>query len=113
MNIDLLTVDEHLRLMKDLERSTQLKIDALESRLQELERLLSDNLAVTTITAKFKIQVVEFEGQPKVSTADFAKINLVKPQTVRKSYCVCGHYNGIRPEKLANGRLSWPARRVI
>jgi hypothetical protein len=112
MNIDLLTVDEHHRLMNDLEKSTQLKIDALERRLLALELRLSDNQKMTIDSAKIKVQIVEFDGIANLSTADFARINLVKPQTVRKTYCVSGHYCGVRPEKLANGRLSWPARKI-
>ncbi len=32
-----------------------------------------------------------------------------KPQTLRASYCKNGHWCGIRPAKLPNGRLLWPA----
>ncbi|MGC8210062.1 hypothetical protein [Ralstonia pseudosolanacearum] len=43
-----------------------------------------------------------------VDTTIFASKNLVKPQTVRKSYCINGAYLGVVPTKLANGRLLWP-----
>ncbi|VVE02120.1 hypothetical protein [Pandoraea anhela] len=43
-----------------------------------------------------------------VDTTIFASKNLVKPQTVRKSYCIHGAYLGVVPTKLANGRLLWP-----
>ena len=42
------------------------------------------------------------------STAEFAKANLVKPQTVIVSLSRHGHYMGVKPVKLANGRLIWP-----
>lgn len=32
----------------------------------------------------------------------------VKPPTLRHSLCLRGHYLGIRPVKLPNGRLLWP-----
>ncbi len=34
---------------------------------------------------------------------------LVKPESVRSAYCRDGHYYGLRPTKLPNGRLLWPA----
>ncbi|HEY4072860.1 MAG TPA: hypothetical protein VGM52_07140 [Herbaspirillum sp.] len=43
-----------------------------------------------------------------VETKIFASKNLVKPQTVRKSYSIKGTYLGVVPTKLANGRLLWP-----
>lgn len=42
------------------------------------------------------------------STEKFAEIHLVKPETVRRSYCLNGHYFHIRPKKRLNGRLCWP-----
>ena len=33
----------------------------------------------------------------------------IKPQTLRAAFCRHGHYFGIRPAKLPNGRLLWPA----
>lgn len=32
-----------------------------------------------------------------------------KSQTLRAAYCKNGHWCGIRPAKLPNGRLLWPA----
>ena len=42
------------------------------------------------------------------STKEFAESLGVKPETARRSLCVAGHYLGIRPVKLPNGRLLWP-----
>lgn len=36
----------------------------------------------------------------------------VRPQTVRAGLCRDGHYLGMRPLKLPNGRLLWPAEAV-
>lgn len=44
-------------------------------------------------------------------TDEFAGHNLVKGPSVRKRYSQTGSYFGVRPIKLANGRLKWP--RVI
>ncbi|MDT8380535.1 MAG: hypothetical protein RQ739_16765, partial [Desulfotignum sp.] len=40
----------------------------------------------------------------------------VEPATTRRGLCVNGHYMGIKPLKLPNGRLLWPeneAKKVI
>jgi hypothetical protein len=44
----------------------------------------------------------------KVPTAEFAKKLGCKPETARSSLCLKGHYMGITPVKLPNGRLMWP-----
>ena len=46
------------------------------------------------------------------TTEDFAKLFKVKPATVRRGLCVNGHYLGIQPIKLPNGRLLWPTTRA-
>lgn len=45
----------------------------------------------------------------KLSTAQLAALFHVKPETVRRAYCVQGEYLTLRPQKLPNGRLLWPA----
>lgn len=45
-------------------------------------------------------------------TDQFATINNVKAQTVRKRYCLEGSYFGLRPKKLANRKLLWMLIRV-
>jgi hypothetical protein len=42
------------------------------------------------------------------TTEQFARDNLVQPQTVRKRYSLTGGYFNVVPEKLSNGRLKWP-----
>jgi hypothetical protein len=51
-------------------------------------------------------------GRRVISTAEFARAINSKPQTLRKHYCVCGHFYGVRPIKLPTGRLAWPAEGV-
>ena len=47
------------------------------------------------------------QGFP-LSTEQFASLNKVGPQGVRKRYCETKSYFGVVPKKLANGRLAWP-----
>lgn len=44
-----------------------------------------------------------------IGTSAFAQRNLVRPQSVVARLCRTGSYHGIRPTKLASGRLLWPA----
>lgn len=47
-----------------------------------------------------------------LSTKEFARKLRVKDESVRRSLCVKGHYLGIMPLKLPNGRLLWPVSGV-
>lgn len=42
------------------------------------------------------------------NTEQFAELNGVKAQSVRKRYSQTGSYFGIRPVRLASRRLKWP-----
>ncbi|WP_341645425.1 DNA-binding protein [Thauera sp. SDU_THAU2] len=44
-----------------------------------------------------------------LDTAEWASALRVKPDTVRRALCLKGHYMGVVPIKLPNGRLLWPA----
>ncbi|WP_295431131.1 hypothetical protein [uncultured Thiodictyon sp.] len=46
------------------------------------------------------------------TTEQTAGILLAKPNTLRVALCERGEYLGIRPVKLANRRLLWPADQV-
>lgn len=48
----------------------------------------------------------------ELSTAEFARLHQVKPETPRTQFCRTGFYLGVKPKKLANGRLVWPNVRV-
>lgn len=52
-------------------------------------------------------QKIEF-----LSTEEFGRELKVKQDTIRRSFCTQGHYLGVRPRKLPNGRLRWPAAEV-
>lgn len=47
-----------------------------------------------------------------LSCEQFAELNLIKAQSVRARICRTGTYFGIKPIKLANGRLSFPNTQV-
>lgn len=48
------------------------------------------------------------QNEKWLSTNEFAESLRVKDETVRRSLCVKGHYMGVVPIKLPNGRLLWP-----
>ncbi len=48
----------------------------------------------------------------KVTTEEAAAVLRVAPQTPRASLCRLGHWMGMRPVKLPNGRLLWDAAEV-
>lgn len=47
------------------------------------------------------------------TTRDLAALLHVEQATVRRSFCVNGHYLGLRPVKLPNNRLLWPKDETI
>lgn len=48
-----------------------------------------------------------------LSTAEFAKLQGdIKPRSIRQRLSDTGSYFGLRPKKLANRRLLWPAIHV-
>lgn len=47
-----------------------------------------------------------------LSCEEFARLNQIKPQSVRARLCRFGSYYGIKPVKLVNGRLAFPAVQV-
>lgn len=47
-----------------------------------------------------------------LSTDEAAAALHVKPQTLRASICIRGHYAGITPRKLPSRFLAWPADAV-
>lgn len=48
----------------------------------------------------------------KIDTLEAAQRLRIKPQTLRRSLCLSGHYLGMRPVKLPNGRLLWDSAAV-
>ncbi|TKB07508.1 monooxygenase [Desulforhopalus sp. IMCC35007] len=43
----------------------------------------------------------------KITTSDLAAYLGCQPTTIRRGLCVNGHYLGLVPTKLPNGRLLW------
>jgi hypothetical protein len=48
------------------------------------------------------------ENQKNITTNELASALCVQGNTVRRGFCVNGHYMGIKPIKLPNNRLLWP-----
>lgn len=48
------------------------------------------------------------QSNTHLTTEALAARFLVKPTSVRSAYCRDGHYYGLKPTKLPNGRLLWP-----
>ncbi|RTZ47488.1 hypothetical protein EKL30_00285 [Candidimonas sp. SYP-B2681] len=46
--------------------------------------------------------------QSYLSTEALAELLCIRPGTLREALCRRGHYYGVRPVKLASGRLVWP-----
>jgi hypothetical protein len=47
-----------------------------------------------------------------LTTEEFAHFIALRPQSIRKRYSQTGSYHGVRPLKLPNRRLMWPADAV-
>lgn len=52
------------------------------------------------------------EQRETCTTEEFAVFVGVKATTIRRAYCVTGHYLNLRPTKLPNKRLLWSAAEV-
>lgn len=60
---------------------------------------------ISGVTSDAKSASVQKHDQ---SCEQFAAINQVLPQSVRARICRTGSYFGVRPIKLASGRLAFP-----
>jgi|JI8StandDraft_1071087.scaffolds.fasta_scaffold123953_2 hypothetical protein len=47
------------------------------------------------------------------STEDLAQVFHVEPASIRSALSRSGHYMGLKPFKLPNRRLAWPANDVV
>lgn len=51
-------------------------------------------------------------NKPKISTKEFAAALNLQQQSIRAAFCRAGHYLGLVPIKLPNGRMLWDALAV-
>ena len=49
------------------------------------------------------------EQKTYITTSQYADAVGVQGASIRHGLCINGHYLGLRPIKLPNGRLLWPA----
>ncbi|KVH49888.1 DNA-binding protein [Burkholderia ubonensis] len=54
-------------------------------------------------------QLTEILTHRPITTDELAALLSIRPQSIRKRYCQTGAYFSLRPVKLPNGRLMWPA----
>ena len=59
-----------------------------------------------------RAQIADRLADRTLSTAQAAAALHIKPQTLRVALCRDGHYFGIRPVKLPNRMLAWPAEGI-
>lgn len=52
-------------------------------------------------------------AQQNLTTEQLAEAIHGQPSSIRTRLCKTGSYYGIKPKKLPNGRLLWPAEAVI
>ena len=52
------------------------------------------------------------QNQTFIPTDQLAKLFFVKSQSIHHAFCLNGHYQGLIPVKLPNGRLGWPKCRA-
>lgn len=56
---------------------------------------------------------IKMKKDEAFSTKELAGCFRVEPQTIRRGYCVNGHYLGLKPLKLPNHRLLWPKSEAL
>jgi hypothetical protein len=49
------------------------------------------------------------KNRPRLTTEELAVLLALRPQSIRKRYCETGAYFCLRPIKMPNRRLLWPA----
>lgn len=54
-------------------------------------------------------QRTAFQTRRPITTEELAALLSIRPQSIRKRYCQTGAYFSLRPVKMPNGRLMWPA----
>ncbi|WP_321924535.1 DNA-binding protein [Burkholderia sp. BCC1998] len=54
-------------------------------------------------------QLTGTQTRRPITTDELAALLSIRPQSIRKRYCQTGAYFSLRPVKLPNGRLMWPA----
>ncbi|HDR9064377.1 TPA: DNA-binding protein [Burkholderia vietnamiensis] len=54
-------------------------------------------------------QLTATQTRRPITTEELAALLSIRPQSIRKRYCQTGAYFSLRPVKMPNGRLMWPA----
>jgi len=78
---------------------------SIDCRLVDRRKIPSNERDTTTFKG------VYMEGK-RITTEEFASKVGVKPGTIRRGFCLNGHYLGLKPVKLPNRRLLWSAAKA-
>ncbi|MDH6150538.1 MULTISPECIES: hypothetical protein [Paraburkholderia] len=54
-------------------------------------------------------QLTATQARRPITTEELAALLSIRPQSIRKRFCQTGAYFSLRPVKMPNGRLMWPA----
>ena len=54
------------------------------------------------------IRQIDPDAPAKLTTEELSRILRIQAGSVRRALCIHGHYCGIVPIRLPNGRLIWP-----
>ena len=54
------------------------------------------------------IHQIDPDAPAKLTTQELSRILRIQAGSVRRALCVHGHYHGLTPIRLPNGRLIWP-----
>lgn len=73
---------------------------------------MSEKNQTATVARKSELRTDSAALISNLSTEELAAALRIRPQTIRRSLCVQGHYMGLRPTKLPNRRLLWPTDAV-
>lgn len=93
--------DETIGIISAALSDAEKQVTACKLKIQELEIELQKALDVKTSEKQ-----IDTNGE-LLTTEEFADIERVAPQTIRKNFCLKGHHHGLKPIKLPNGGLRW------
>jgi len=87
-------------------------VDVILSRLDSVKLDLQAPLDAASPASTARSPMPLPANRAQLSTNEFAATLAVAAQSVRKRYSETGSYHGVRPVKLPNRRLLWPAEGV-
>ena len=68
----------------------------------------STDINITRARTIETLRQIDPDAPAKMTTEELAHILRIQAGSVRRALCVHGHYSGLVPIRLPNGRLIWP-----